>query len=117
MSATLAERIRIARHKSVEVKGITFNYSRPTDLQVSTMYQESGGEHSKPEVAKMFVFGWSGVKESDLIPEGSDEPASFDKETFGEWIKDARDFWAPLYEAIMGSYVDYSTDREDEIKN
>lgn len=117
MSASLAEKIRIARHGSVEVKGITFNYSRPTDIQMSNLYQEFQGEYQKPEIAKRFVFGWSGVKESDLIPEGSDKDVKFDSDTFEEWLNDARDYWAPLCEAILGAYVDYSTEREDAVKN
>jgi hypothetical protein len=117
MSASLAEKIRIARHNSVEVNGITFNYCRPTDIQMAELFQEFNGEHNRYEIVKRFVFGWNGLKESDLIPDGADDPAKFEAEVFAEWLADARDFWTPIYEAVMTSYVERSADREEEIKN
>ena len=116
MSVSLAEKIRQSRHCTVEVDGHRFYYTRPTDIQMAALYSESDGKHNKYDVAKQFVFGWD-IKESDLLPDGEDKPAKFDSELFAEWLADARDSWSPLYEAIMGSYVDYSADREDALKN
>ena len=117
MSASLAEKIRIARHKSVEIKGITFNYTRPTDIQMAELHAEFDGQYNRYQIAKRFVFGWKGLNESDLYPDGAGEPAKFDDEVYAEWLADARDYWTPLYEAIMTAYVEHSTDREEEIKN
>ena len=110
MSASLAEKIRIARHKSVEIKGITFNYTRPTDMQMAELNQEFGDQYMKPEIARRFVFGWSGVTEADLILGADATPVDFEKDAFFEWLNDSRDFWTPLYEAIRGAYVDYASD-------
>ena len=116
MSISLAEKIRQSRHCTAKIGGLEFYYTRPTDIQMAALYAETDGKHNKYDVAKQFVFGWN-LKESDLLPDGADKPAKFDAELFGEWLSDARDSWSPLYEAIMGSYVDYSTDREDALKN
>ena len=116
MSITLAEKIRQSRHCTVEIQGHKFFYTRPTDIQMAAMYAESEGKHNKYEIAKSYVFGWD-LKESDLFPDGEDKSVKFDADLFSEWLSDARDYWSPLYEAIMGSYVDYSTDREEELKN
>jgi hypothetical protein len=118
MSASLAEKIRRARECSVEIQGITFRYNRPTDVQMAALHDEFNGRYSKPEIARRFVIGWGGISEADLIPGGSaDTPAVFDSEAFGEWLDDARNFWTPLYEAILGAYADYSAARDDEVKN
>lgn len=117
MSASIAERIRRAREGKVEVNGKTFLYHRPTDIQMAGLNKEFGGEISRPEIARRFVFGWSGFMESDLFPGGDEaEVVKFDAATFDEWLNDARDYWAPLYEAILGAYVEYSSAREDEEK-
>jgi hypothetical protein len=117
MSASLAEKIRIARHNTVEVNGISFNYCRPTDIQMAELHDEFGGKYNRYEIAKRFVFGWKGLKESALIPGGADADAKFDDESYSEWLSDARDYWTPIYEAVMTSYVERSADREEEIKN
>ena len=117
MSASLAEKIRIARHKNVEVGGLKIVFNRPTDIQIANLYEEFGNEHSKYEVCKRFVIGWVGVKGSDLYDGGVDESVDFDADAFAEWLSDSRQVWTPLYEAIMTSYVDYADDRETEIKN
>jgi len=117
VSASLAEKIRIARHNTVDVSGIKIVFSRPTDIQIANLYEEFGGEHSKFEVAKRFVIGWVDVKGSDLYEGGSDEVVKFDADAFAEWLSDTRDAWTPLYEAVMQAYVDYADDRETEIKN
>ena len=115
MSASLADKIRQARESSVEVMGKRFSYRRPTDIQMASMHAEFDGKYSKYEVAKRFVFGWQGVTERDLISEGSDNDASFD--VFPDWLEDARDYWTPLYEAIMGAYLEYSESREEAEKH
>lgn len=117
MSASLAEKIRIARHKTVEVSGLKIIFSRPTDIQIANLYEEFGNEHSKYDVAKRFVIGWVDVKGSDLYAGGSDETVVFDTDAFAEWLSDNRAAWTPLYEAIMTAYVDYADNRETEIKN
>jgi hypothetical protein len=113
---SLAEKIRQSRHCTAEINGLKFYYTRPTDIQMAALFAASDGKHNKYDVAKQFVFGWN-LKESDLIPDGEDKPVKFDDELFAEWLADARDSWGPLYESIMGSYVEYSTDREDALKN
>jgi len=117
VSASLAEKIRIARHKTVEVDGLKIVFNRPTDIQIANLYEEYGKEHSKYEVAKRFVIGWVDVKESDLFDGGSDKIVPFEADAFEEWLSDSREAWSPLYEAIMTAYVEYADDRETAIKN
>lgn len=117
MSASLAQKIRNSRERTVTVNGLSLLYMRPTDIQIANLHAEFEGSYNKYEVAKRFVIGWKDVKESDLYSGGSDEPARFDDEVYAEWLADARDAWPVIYEAVMTSYVDYSTEREKEVKN
>ena len=117
MSASLAEKIRISRHKTVEIDGMKIVFNRPTDIQIANLYEEYGKEHSKYEVAKRFVIGWVDVKESDLFSGGSDKVVTFESDAFDEWLADAREAWSPLYDAIMTSYIEYADDRDAAIKN
>jgi hypothetical protein len=118
MSASLAEKIRRSRQGEVDINGRTFLFHRPTDLQMAGLHAEFGGSYSKPEIARRYVCGWKGMTEADLFTGGSEAtPAPFEKELFNEWLADARDYWDPLYKAILGAYADYSTDRGEQVKN
>ena len=117
MSASLAEKIRIARHKTVEAGGLKLVYTRPTDIEVANLYEEYGNEHNKFDVVKRFVVGWVDVKESDLFDGGSDKSVTFDADAFAEWLSDSRESWSPLYEAIISSYIEYADERESAVKN
>ncbi len=116
MSESLIDKIRRSREGTIEVNGITFNFRRPTDIEVAKLYNDTDGNYSKFDVVGTFVFGWT-LKESDIIDGGNDSLVPFSREIFDEWISDARDYWAPLFEAIMGAYVDFSTKRDDHVKN
>lgn len=98
MSA-LADKIRKAREKAVEVGGFSFTIRRPTDVE---MVEFAGTK--KAESLLKFVVGWDRVKEIDLIPGGDPVPAKFDAEACQEWLTDRSDLFPEVINAIIESY-------------
>jgi hypothetical protein len=116
MSASLAEKIRRARESKVEVGRFTFIITRPTDIEMALMYK-SGREANKHDVARDHVIGWAGVKEADILPGGQDEDIKFDNAAWIEWCSDDQTLWAPIYEAVIESFMEHSTNRDESAKN
>lgn len=97
MSALLAK-LKQARESQVKAGLYTFTIRRPTDYEAAIL------ENTPPlDVLKRFVIDWD-VKELDIIPGGSPEPAAFDAETFGAWVEDHLDLWPELVGAISNAY-------------
>ncbi len=110
----LAKKLRKAREKTVEVAGFRFKYRRPTDFEAARLFRDNV---STVEIAVEFVIGWDRVRECDIIDGTTTDPAEFDKDTWKEWCHDRQDFWQPLRDAIMQSYVDFAKQKQEEEKN
>lgn len=108
----LAEKLRKAREKLVDVGEYRFTIRRPTDVEAS---QLSGAV----KVAELipFIVGWDKVKELDLIPGGGPEAVPFDPVDCREWLSDRPDLLAPLVDAIVDSYKSHIAELEELKKN
>ncbi|MBP7953535.1 MAG: hypothetical protein KAZ14_00030 [Nitrosomonas sp.] len=95
---TLADRIREQRKVEVKIGDITL-FATVSDDSDIIKYMREGTDDQ--EVIKSHVYGWSGVKERDLIDGGSDDIVAFDKEVFDLSIKNKIDWWAPSIEEIF----------------
>lgn len=109
---SLAEKLRKAREKQVEVGGFTFTVRRPTDVEAIRLRQ--GVELSD---LLGFVVGWHGVRELDLIPGGDPHPLPFDAEVAREWLADRPDLLNPLIDAVIDTYRAHVKALEDAAKN
>jgi hypothetical protein len=113
MSA-LADKIRKAREFGQEVEGWKLTLRRPTDEEAATLFRDN---LSPIEVARRFVVGWSGVAEQDLIKGGSDQPATFDADTWAAVIEDRPEMWGPISEAVVNAWTAHNDKREARAKN
>lgn len=116
MSASLAEKIRRARESKVEVGRFTFIITRPTDIDMALMFK-GGMEANKHDIARDYVISWSGVKEADILSGGTDEEIKFDSDAWREWCDDDQTLWAPIYEAVIESFMSHTADRDESAKN
>ncbi len=96
--STLADRIREQRKVEVKIGGITL-FATVSDDSDIIKYMREGTDDQ--EVIKAHVYGWAGVKESDLIEGGSDDVVEFDREVFELSIKNKVDWWSPSIEEIF----------------
>lgn len=114
MNDSLIKRMRKARERTIEVEGFRFTYLRPTDTQAAELHH---GKASLADIAKRFVIGWSGVKESDLFSSGGSDDAAFSPDVWAEWCDDMPQFWVPLGNAVIESYAAHVKKREAAEKN
>ena len=114
MPHNLIDRLKKSRISEVSVGDMTFIVQRPTDIAYAKHKQ---AEHSVFEVVRDAVVGWRGVKESDIISDGSDSEVEFDKELWALWLEDRYDFWNPIHEHILDKYCSYIDSREEAKKN
>ena len=112
---SLADKIRRAREFNREVSGWKLKLRRPTDWEAQKLFNQDQADAL--EVAKAFVIGWTGVKESDIVTSGGSDEVPFDAEIWNEVIQDNPDLWRPISEAIVEAWVKHSEDREDRAKN
>lgn len=111
MSANLIEKLKKSRETNVKVDGKTFIIIRPTAMQIMNWLNDiNGNPLSKDDIKQiymemfslknqlwrklaqqaieLFVVGWSGVKEIDIIPGGADIELPFNRELFLLWVQD-----------------------------
>ncbi len=112
MSQALIAKMRNAREQTVDVGGFRFVVRRPTEMDMIEW-----GEQTMGREALKHVVGWSGVKESDVLPNGDPEPLEYDAEVAEEWLTDRLDLLAPLTEKVVGSFRDHVAKREAAEKN
>lgn len=113
---SLAARMRKARESVVELGGFKIKIRRPTDLDMSARPTQ-GDTRDHMEYWTRFVVGWSGVREIDLVPGGTDAAATFNLEDFREWFADQPKHWETLIDAIRGAWVSYHEKKEVDSKN
>jgi len=97
--SVLADKIRKAREKTVDIGGFSFTVRRPTDVEMVEF-----ANTRKAESLLQFVVGWDKVNEIDLIPGGDPTPAKFDAEACHEWLMDRSDLFTPVINAVLEAY-------------
>ena len=112
--ATLAEKIRESRKIEVVVDDVTFNCIRPSVDDFYAAVQKSSRD---VQICKSYVIGWSGMKESQLIPGGSDEEVAFDANLWAEAVADCPHFYTPLAKNIFKAVTDFISARAKQEKN
>lgn len=108
---SLADKIRKAREKQVEVGGFVFTVRRPTDVEAMNL----GGAPLDRMID--FVVGWTGVRELDALAGGDPHPLKFDAAVAREWLCDRPDLLLPLSDAIVNLYRDHAAALEAAKKN
>lgn len=111
---SILDKIKKAREFMIEVEGVRFTLSRPTDLEAITMKYESV-EQAVLDVPR-FVVGWS-LQEIDLFPGGNAIAVEPEAEVVSAYLADRPDMWMPLIEALKDSYSKHSKKREERSKN
>jgi len=113
MSQVLIDKIRKAREQTIEADGFSFTIRRPTDLQIREL---RGNKIAQADILCGYVVGWDGVKERDLIPGGTPEPVTFDRELFIEWVADKPAIMDALIPAVVDAYRQHEAELEDTLK-
>ena len=114
MPHNLIDRLKQNRISEIDIGHITFVIQRPTDIGYAK-YKQS--DASIFDVVCDVVIGWKGVKESDIISDGSDSPVEFDKDLWRVWLEDRYDFWTPIHSHALEKYGEYIESREEAKKN
>lgn len=110
MKTVTLERFKKSRQTTVSASGFDFVIARPTPFDIETARANNGFDI---HFLCRFVVGWSGVKESDLLPGGDPEPVDFNGELFEEWVKERPELWDPLINGVIDTYNAHFRDREE----
>ena len=113
MAKTLAEKIKESRQISVKVGDVTFTARRAT---VEEMYRYAHEMTSDAEIARRHTLNWDGVKESDLIEDGSADLVPFDKSIFDDVIGDNREWWTFISNAVTSKALERINQKADSKK-
>jgi len=95
---SIAEKIRKSREITIKVDGITFTGVRATFDEYAKYVNNST---YNGDVAKNHITGWDGVKESDILDDGSEKVILFDKEIFDEIIVDKPEWSGPIVKELF----------------
>lgn len=114
MSA-LADRIRKARQFKRDIDGWRLILRRPTEEEGARIFTRDTVEFV--ELAKEYVIGWEGVKESDIVVSGTTDDVPFDPDVWREVIVDRPELWRPIAEQITESWLNNRKAREERSKN
>lgn len=101
----LAPRLLKARESVCEVGGFKLIIRRPTQMEYTLRRARHNGEEVAIalEAARDDVVGWVDMKESDIDPQGANEPIEFDPVVYKLWIADQSDLWLPIHEHVMNA--------------
>ena len=111
---SLADKVRSAREKWVDAGGFKFQVRRPTEFQLSKLYQED--KTLKAEKLMLFVVDWK-VQEKDIHSGGGGAIPAFEQEAFIEWVEDRSDVFTALYTAIVKLITDHQKQKGEAEKN
>lgn len=112
--ADLSAKILAARRRWVEAGGYGFEIQRPTEYDLAELRARRPKDKilGMVELVKAHVVGWRGIKESDLVPGGSEDAPAFGAELFAAFIEDRPKLWAPLAQAIWDSVQEHERELE-----
>lgn len=111
---SLIDKIKAARVVTVKVDHMTFTGRRPTYEEFGIMFHEGA---TATNIARKFISGWSGVRERDLLPGGSDDEMSFDADLWAEAVSDMPKVWKPIRDALENAVIDSVRVAEETEKN
>jgi hypothetical protein len=111
MSKILIEKLRKSRQRNIDCDGYTFTVRRPTDME---MLGFRGKKIQESDILSRFVVGWN-IKESDILPGGTDADVEFTSDLFMEWVADKPSLWVPICTEIMGLYSEHEKEMEDAL--
>lgn len=104
----LLEKLIAAREQWIVAGKFELCLRRPTQEQLARMAR---GNVDWMLEAKRAVVNWRGVRECDLLPAESDQPAVFEAELFDEWFGDQFELWKPVIDAFKEA-ISAATDKE-----
>ena len=109
--STLLERFRDSKRFDVTVDGATFKGRRASleEIQVNASM-------SNAEACRRCIDGWEGVKESDIVPDGSGDLVDFDKELFDEVIAFKVDWCTEIVKSILLEATEHNERKEANAK-
>ena len=110
---SLAERLREQRKITVRVGSVTF-YARRATIEEFSKY--SLDRTLDAEVARLHVTGWDGVRECDLIDDGSTDIVQFDRETFYEAIGDKPEWFSAIAKQVLDEAIKRLTSKAENEK-
>lgn len=95
---SIAEKLAEQKKIVITIDKVTFNARRATVEEFARYATE---QVSDAEVARLHVTGWDGVKESDLLDEGSDVAVKFDRFDFNAAIGDKPEWYSVIARQVM----------------
>ena len=113
MAKTLGEKIKEARQVEIKVGEITFIARRAT---FEELLAYANKQITDPEISRLHIVGWFGVKESDLLEGGTDEQVLFDKALFDDVIGDHQEWWLFIANGVTSKAMESITEKADSKK-
>ncbi len=115
MTQDLLKALLKRREVRVKVGDHTFIARRFSDAEAAELDRD--GAVTFIALAQKFVIGWEDVTVNDVIGDGTMDPAIFSPSLWHEWCADRPDVWKPVAEALLASYKDHESARDDTRKN
>lgn len=112
--ATLAEKIKEARQVEIKLNEIIFTARRATFEELLSYAKD---QKTDPEISRLHITGWSGVKESDLLDGGTADQVPFDKALFDDVISDQQEWWLFIANGVTKKALADFTEKADSKKN
>lgn len=113
--STLIEKLRKSRQVVITVGDFTFFARRPTDAEAATMIYHSWSEAMQSMA--YLLYDWSGVKESNIIADGTDSEVEFDSDLAADWLLDMPELWEPIVSGIHDAYDSHRKKQEAQGKS
>ena len=110
---SLADKIRATRESWVKVGAHEIKVRRPTEYQLSKMYEDGGITDEKLLAC---VVDWK-IPGNVLEPGGGGVPPPFEFEGFREWIEDKPELYLDVSKAVVKIVTDYTQKKGKAEKN
>ncbi len=113
-AAELAARIKEEQRMEVKVSHMTFICIRPTWEQTLDSYRK---EETDYQIARKFLIGWSGVKESDLLPGAEEKEIPYNKQLFDLASGNMEEVVQAISQQVITASTEYKKKEEAAAKN
>lgn len=111
--SNLAEKLRQKRRITIEIDGRKFFATRATEEQF-LRYGNTGTTDA--QVCRNHVTGWEGVTHNDLLEDGDESIAKWDKDVFNECIGDHSEWFGVITREIISQSMERTTERLENEK-